>query len=46
MLLAGPINRLIGSSGASVVSRVMGLILASVAMANLLAGLKSYFQLG
>lgn len=46
MLLAGPINRLIGTSGASVVSRVMGLILASVAMANLLAGLRSYFALG
>ncbi|MBT8433007.1 MAG: MarC family protein [Gammaproteobacteria bacterium] len=46
MLLAGPINRLIGSSGASVVSRVMGLILSSVAMANLLAGLRSYFSLG
>ena len=46
MLLAGQINRLIGSSGASVVSRVMGLILASVAVANLLAGIKSYFELG
>lgn len=46
MLLAGPINRLIGSSGASVVSRVMGLILASVATTNLLAGLKSYFAIG
>lgn len=45
MLLAGPINKLIGSSGASVVSRVMGLILSSVAMANLLAGLRSYFAL-
>lgn len=46
MLLAGPINKLIGSSGASVVSRVMGLILSSVAIANLLAGLSSYFALG
>lgn len=46
MLLAGPINRLIGSSGPSVVSRVMGLILASVATTNLLAGLKSYFAIG
>ncbi|MEO1203117.1 MAG: MarC family protein [Pseudomonadota bacterium] len=43
MLLSSPINRLIGSSGASVVSRVMGLILASVAMANLLQGLRNYF---
>lgn len=46
MLLAGPINRLIGSSGAIVVSRVMGLILSSVAVANLLAGIRSYFELG
>jgi multiple antibiotic resistance protein len=45
MLLAGPINKVIGNSGATVVSRVMGLILASVAMANLLAGVKSYFGL-
>lgn len=45
MLLAGPINRLIGNSGSTVVSRVMGLILASVAMANLLAGVKTYFGL-
>ncbi len=43
MLLASRINRLIGSSGASVVSRVMGLILASVATANTLAGIKVYF---
>jgi multiple antibiotic resistance protein len=45
MFMSGSINRLIGRSGASVVSRVMGLILASVAMANLLAGLKLYFGL-
>ncbi len=45
MLLAGPINRLIGNSGASVVSRVMGLILSSVAMTNLLTGLETYFAL-
>ena len=43
MMLAGPINRLIGNSGASVVSRVMGLILSAVAMANLLAGIETYF---
>lgn len=45
MLGAGQVNRLIGSSGASVVSRVMGLILASVATANTLAGIKLYFGL-
>lgn len=37
------ISRLIGESGASVVSRVMGLILASVATNNTLAGIKDYF---
>lgn len=45
MLMAGQINRVIGASGASVVSRVMGLILASVATSNTLSGLKLYFSL-
>ena len=45
MLLGGLIYRLIGSAGANVVSRVMGLILASVAVANVLAGVKVYFGL-
>ena len=45
MLASGWINRLIGSSGASVVSRVMGLILSSVATTNILAGFKAYFNL-
>lgn len=45
MLCAGQITRLIGDSGASVVSRIMGLILASVATTNTLAGFKDYFGL-
>ena len=45
MLMAGPIHRFIRTSGASVVSRVMGLILASVATTNLLAGVASYFSI-
>ncbi len=45
MLGANWINRLIGKSGASVVSRVMGLILAAVATTNALNGLKVYFSL-
>lgn len=45
MLMAGQINRIIGASGASVISRVMGLILASVATSNTLSGLKLYFSL-
>lgn len=44
MLVAGQISRLIGTGGASIVSRVMGLILASVAATNVLEGAKEYFQ--
>lgn len=43
MLAAGVIARLIGTGGASIISRVMGLILASVAAANVLEGAKEYF---
>ena len=45
MLTASFVHRIIGDSGASVVSRVMGLILASVAVASVLAGIKEYFAL-
>jgi multiple antibiotic resistance protein len=44
MLMAGTISRLIGSGGASIVSRVMGLILASIAATHVLEGAKEYFQ--
>lgn len=44
MRAAGPISRVIGDGGASIVSRVMGLVLASIAATNVLAGLKEYFQ--
>ena len=44
MRAAGQIARVIGDGGASLVSRVMGLVLASIAAANVLAGLKEYFQ--
>lgn len=44
MLMAEAIHRVIGKGGASVVSRVMGLILASVASTNVLEGIKEYFQ--
>ena len=44
MLLAETISRAIGAGGASIVSRVMGLILASVAATNVLEGIKEYFQ--
>lgn len=45
MLIASTVHRFIGNAGASVVSRVMGLILASVAVTNTLAGVKDYFNL-
>lgn len=45
MLLANPIQKWIGSAGASIVSRVMGLILSSVAVTNMLEGIKTYFEL-
>ncbi|PLW67417.1 MarC family protein [Pseudohalioglobus lutimaris] len=45
LLGANWIHRLIGNSGASIVSRVMGLILSSVATTNVLAGITEYFSL-
>jgi len=45
MLAASWVHRIIGNSGASIVSRVMGLILASVAVESVLAGIKVYFEL-
>lgn len=45
MLVATRVHRLIGDSGASIISRVMGLLLSSVAAANILAGIKEYFAL-
>lgn len=45
MLAASWVHRFIGNSGASIISRVMGLILASVAISNILSGIKEYFSL-
>lgn len=45
MLIASKVHRIIGNAGASVISRVMGLILASVAVTNLLSGITTYFKL-
>ncbi|MEE4376030.1 MAG: MarC family protein [Candidatus Competibacteraceae bacterium] len=45
LLAASWIHRLIGNSGASIISRVMGLILSSVAVSSVLAGIKEYFGL-
>ena len=45
MLAASFIHRFIGNTGAGIISRVMGLILSSVAVANILNGVKDYFGL-
>ena len=45
MFGANFILRIIGNSGASIISRIMGLILASVAVANVVEGIKEYFLL-
>ncbi|MFT6928347.1 MAG: multiple antibiotic resistance protein [Psychromonas sp.] len=44
MLLSGFIARFIGTSGASVVSRVMGLILSAIATTNILTGISEYYN--
>lgn len=46
MLLADPIIRLIGHSGSAIVSRVMGMILASVAANAVLSALLEIFKTG
>lgn len=45
MILSTKIFKLIGNSGAAIISRVMGLILSAVAVANVLQGFKIYFDL-
>jgi multiple antibiotic resistance protein len=45
MLGASKIHRFIGDSGASIISRVMGLILASVAVSSILEGINSFYHL-
>jgi len=45
MLAANGINRIIGEAGASVISRVMGLILTSAAATSVLNGIKTFFEL-
>ncbi len=43
--LANKVHRLIGDAGASIISRVMGLILSSVAISNIIEGIKVSFDL-
>jgi multiple antibiotic resistance protein len=44
MRCAGVISRTIGNAGASIISRVMGMILASVAASEVLEGIQEYFS--
>ena len=43
MLLASYIYRVIGNVGAGIISRIMGMVLASLAVTNVLEGIKIYF---
>ncbi len=45
MILSTRIFKYIGNSGAAIISRIMGLILSAVAVANVLVGFKIYFDL-
>ena len=45
LLLAGKAHKIIGDAGASIISRVMGLILTAVAVANIIDGIKESFNL-
>ncbi len=45
LLLADRIQRFIGEAGASIVSRIMGLIMAAVAAQAILAGVRDFFNL-
>lgn len=43
-IAANRIQRIIGTTGAAIVSRVMGLILAAVAINNILVGVRDFFM--
>lgn len=45
LLLSTKVQRIIGSAGASIISRVMGLILTAVAADNIITGIKESFGL-
>ena len=45
MLMGNVILRIIGHSGASVLSRIMGMLFGSIGAAHLLAGIQDYFSL-
>ncbi|HDL3853792.1 TPA: MarC family protein, partial [Mannheimia haemolytica] len=43
LLAANRIQHFIGNAGAAIISRVMGLILAAIAVNNLLIGVRDFF---
>lgn len=45
LLLGSRLFKYLGNSGSSLISRIMGLILASVAVSNVLEGLRVYFNI-
>jgi len=45
LFLADRIQRIVGDAGASLISRVMGLVMAAVAAQAVLAGIRDFFQL-
>lgn len=45
LLIATKVHKIIGDGGASIISRVMGLILSAVAVANIIDGIKVAFNL-
>ncbi len=45
LLLANQVQKRIGDTGIIVISKIMGLILAAVAIESILAGIKAYYSL-
>ena len=45
LILATTVHKLIGDAGASIISRIMGLILTAVAVSNVIEGIKVSFNL-
>jgi len=45
LLLSKYVHRVIGDGGSSIISRVMGMILAAVAINNILDGVKQFYEL-
>lgn len=46
MIFSTKIFHYIGETGASILSRIMGLVLCSIAMSHILQGIQSFFHLG